>query len=454
MAEDVVAPAPPPARADARARRAGRRAVAAATFGNALEFYDFTTYGFFSIQIGRTFFPQHSEYASLMLSLGMFGAGFITRPLGGLIIGSYADRAGRRPAMMLSFTLMGLAILGLALIPSYAQIGVAAPILAVIARLVQGFSLGGEVGPATAYLMETARPERRGITVAWQGASQGLAGALAAAVGFVLSNLLAPSALDAYGWRIALLLGAVTLPYGLWLRRTLPETLHAPETAAAPRAGVPAGPEPSRAQLVKASRRVLVLGLLVISAGSIASSVSSYMTTFAQHALRMDPATAFAGGLVSALSGVAGYLGGGWLSDRVGRRLVMVTPAVIHLLVMIPVFYWIVQARSAPALLLGAMVNGLLAGAGASAFYAAMAESLPKRIRSGGFAAIYALANAVFGGTTQLVVTWLVHVTGSNMAPVGYMAAAAVIGVAARWLIVETAPAKTGALASAEPAAG
>ena len=422
---------------EAQATTLNRKAILAATIGNALEFYDFITYGFFSIQIGRAFFPAHSEYASLMLSLGMFGAGFVTRPLGGLIIGAYADRVGRRPAMMLSFSMMGLAIILLALIPSYATIGIAAPILAVLARLVQGFSLGGEVGPTTAYLLEAAPIGRRGLTVAFQGASQGLAGTLAALVGFGLSSLLTPAALDAYGWRVALLLGAVTLPYGLWLRRSMPETLHAPEPAAKP-----LEPQQSGGALVRANRRVLILALLVIAAGTIASQVASYMTTFAQHSLHMRTSIAFAGGVLGSLSGVVGGLFGGWLSDRIGRRPVMIAPALVHLIVMIPVFYWIVDARSAPALLVGAVVNGLLAGLGASAFYAAIAESLPKRIRSGGFAVVYATSNAVFGGTTQLVVTWLIHVSGSTMAPVGYMFAAAVIGLVARWLIVESAPAK------------
>ena len=217
-----------------------RRYVAAATVGNALEFYDFITYAFFAIQIGHTFFPGHSEYGRLMLSLATFGAGFITRPIGGLVIGAYADRVGRRPAMMLSFTMMGAAIIALALIPSYRQIGIAAPILAVIARMVQGFSLGGEVGPTTAYLLEAAPLHRRGLAVSWQGA-QGIAATLGALVGVGVSSVLPPAALDAYGWRIAFLLGAVTLPFGLWIRRGLPETLHAPEATAiaAKAAGAP-----------------------------------------------------------------------------------------------------------------------------------------------------------------------------------------------------------------------
>src|ERR1700722_7817240 len=143
------------------------RAILGATIGNMLEFYDFITYSFFAIQIGHTFFPAQGPFASLMLSLATFGAGFVTRPIGALVIGAYPDRVGRRPAMMLSFTMMGAAVVSLALIPSYRTIGIAAPILAVLARMVQGFSLGGEVGPTTAFLLEAAPPNRRGLTVSW-----------------------------------------------------------------------------------------------------------------------------------------------------------------------------------------------------------------------------------------------------------------------------------------------
>jgi len=427
-----------------------RRAVAGATIGNALEFYDFVTYTFFAIQIGHAFFPSHSAYASLMLSLATFGAGFVTRPIGGFIIGAYADRAGRRPAMMLSFVLMGVAIVGLALIPPYAQIGIAAPILAVTARLVQGFSLGGEVGPTTAYLLEAAPAHRRGLAVSWQGASQGLSAAVGGLVGFGLSNLMAPAALDAYGWRIAFLLGAVTLPFGLWLRQTLPETLHAPEAQPthAPSAeptGPAAAAEPSRAALVRSSTRILALAVVVLAAGTISTYVFNYMTTFAQHTLHMKPGPAFAAGALGNLMGVVGGLFGGWLSDKIGRRPVMFWPALANLVMLIPVFAWITGSRTVLALTLGTAAISVVGAMGAGAFYAALAESLPKRIRGGAFATVYAVAIATFGGTTQLVITWLIHVTGSNMAPAWYLFGASVLGLIARWLIVESAPAKTGA---------
>src|SRR5580704_18934539 len=162
------------------------RAAFAATIGNMLEFYDFITYSFFAIQIGHTFFPAQSEYGSLMLSLATFGAGFVTRPIGGVVLGIFSDRVGRRPAMLLSFAMMGGAILVLALTPSYAAIGLAAPVIVIIARMVQGFALGGEVGPTTAYLMEIASPERRALVVSWQPTSQGIAATTGALVGVIL----------------------------------------------------------------------------------------------------------------------------------------------------------------------------------------------------------------------------------------------------------------------------
>src|SRR5579872_4026984 len=204
-----------------------KRAAFGATIGNMLEFYDFITYSFFAIEIGRTFFPAHSAYSSLMLSLATFGAGFLTRPIGGIVLGIYSDRVGRRPAMLLSFALMGVAIIALSLTPSYAAIGLAAPVIVIAARMVQGFALGGEVGPTTAYLMEIAAPERRGLVVSWQPTSQEIAATTGALVGVILSKTMATEALDTYGWRIAFLIGAACLPFGLWMRRTLPETIPA-----------------------------------------------------------------------------------------------------------------------------------------------------------------------------------------------------------------------------------
>ncbi len=245
--------------------------IAAATIGNALEFYDFLPYAFFSIQIGHAFFPAQSAYGSLMLSLATFGAGFITRPVGALVIGNYSDRVGRKSAMMLCFVLIGFAIVGMALIPTHSQIGLAAPILAIIARMIQGFSLGGEIGSNTAFLLEAAPAEKRGLIVSWQSASQYLALIAGGLAGVLLTAVLPANALDAYGWRIAFLLGAVAVPFGFWLRTNLPETLHAPETIV-----TPADPQ-SRGQQAYSHWRLFLLSLIVLGAGTIGSDIFSYI---------------------------------------------------------------------------------------------------------------------------------------------------------------------------------
>ena len=420
------------------------RAVVAATIGNALEFYDFVTYAFFAIQIGRAFFPSTSPYGSLMLSLATFGAGFVTRPIGGLVIGAYADRVGRRAAMTLSFTMMGAAIVAMALIPPYARIGMAAPVLAVTARMVMGFSLGGEVGPTTAYLLEVAPVARRGLTVAWQGGSQMIATAAGGAVGVVLSAVLRPAAVDAYGWRVAFLLGAVTLPFGLWVRRGMPETLHAVDDAVP--SPVPLAPTvPGAASRLGAARghwRVVVLGIAILAHGTIRTYVTLHMPTFAQDTLHMAATPAFAVVVVSSVTGLVGVLYGGWLSDRVGRRPVMVWFNLATLLLTYPVFLWVVEARSRTALLTGMGLLGVVGGIPSGGFYVALAESLPKAIRGRTFATIYAVAIATFGGTCQLVVNWLVHVTGNPMAMTWYLLAATVVGQVAMQLFPESAPAR------------
>jgi MHS family citrate/tricarballylate:H+ symporter-like MFS transporter len=413
------------------------RGTLAATIGNMLEFYDFITYSFFAIQIGHTFFPSHSAFASLMLSLATFGAGFITRPIGAVVIGSYSDRAGRRPAMVLSFAMMGTAIIVLALTPSYDSIGDAAPIIVIAARMLQGFSLGGEVGPTTAYLMEAAPPNRRGLAVSWQPVSQQVAATAGALVGGVLSKLMTPEALDSYGWRIAFLLGAVCLPFGLWLRSGLPETIHLQEAhaVAAPIADKPLG-------TVRANLRIIILGLMVLASGTIITYVTQYMTTYAENTLHVATGLAFATSVVSNGLGIFGALYGGWLADRYGRWPVMVWPQLAALLLTYPVFLWIVETHSAWALLGGFGILSLIGSIPYTAFYVALAEGLPKNIRGGAFATIYAVAIASFGGTAQLVVTWLIHVTGNALAPAWYMLFAATVGLAAMVMMRETAPVK------------
>ncbi len=304
------------------------RAIVAATVGNALEFYDFFIYGLFAVQIGEAFFPASNAYVSLMLSLATFGVGFLSRPLGAVLLGAYADRVGRRPAMVVSLSMIGISMVVLGCIPSYAQIGVAAPLLAVIARLVQGFSLGGEVGANSAFLVEAAPEDRRAEIVSWQGVSQAIALVLGSLVGTLLAVFLSPSALGSYGWRIAFLIGAAIVPCGYWLRRNLSETLHEQE-AQYPQTRVDGGPardvrESGRLELARRHWKPMVFGLMAIAAGTVGTYIFVYIATYAQTTLHLPPRAGF-------LASLAGYgveipciLLGGRLSDRYGRKPVNV----------------------------------------------------------------------------------------------------------------------------------
>jgi MFS transporter, MHS family, citrate/tricarballylate:H+ symporter len=413
-----------------------KRAAFAATIGNMLEFYDFITYTFFAIQIGRTFFPAQSEYASLMLALATFGAGFVTRPIGGVVLGIYSDRVGRRPVMLLTFVLMGAALVAISVTPSYETIGLAAPVIVILARLLQGFALGGEVGPSTSYLLEIAPPERRALTISLQPVSQALAGVAGALVGLILSGTMTPAQLQTYGWRIAFLIGAIALPFGFWIRRTLPETV--PQTEGNAR----------RFEwwhhFTQARRhlRLIILAMMVLAGGTIATYVTKYMTTYAQTTLHVTSAMAFATSLVSTGLHVIGTLLGAWLADRVGRKPIMIVPQLIAIVLTYPTFLWMVDAPDAWSLLFGFGALSLIVTFPFAAFGAAVTEALPQDIRAGVLGTVYAVTIASFGGTAQLVVTWLLHVSGDPLAPAWYLMAAATVGLVAMALLPETAPVK------------
>ncbi|MEN9682525.1 MAG: hypothetical protein RLZZ427_276 [Pseudomonadota bacterium] len=402
-----------------------QRAIIGATIGNAIEFYDFLVYSIFAIQIGQAFFPSDNAYLSLIASLATFGAGFISRPLGAWYIGSYADRHGRRPAMLLTLGCMGLGIAGLALTPSYAQIGIAAPVIAVLARLLQGFALGGEVGPSTAFLIEAAAHSHRGLIGSLQRVTQLAAGGFGALAGLVLSAILTKAELAAFGWRIALALGLVVIPYALWVRKTLPET-HAYEERAT------IAPRPSKLEW-----RIMALGFVVFSAGTSTSYILNYLATFAQASLHLPQAQALGGQLASYVTGVAAGLWAGWMSDRVGRKPLILAAALVPLLGAWPLFSWLIGNPSASSFMLACALFGIANGI-SSVFVVAVSESISKASRARNFALVYTLPITIFASSAQLVVTWMIHVTGTPMAIAWFLIALWIPGTLAALALPET----------------
>ena len=424
--------------ADSRATRAGAgarptapvRQVAAVVAGNALEFYDFLTYAYFAVQIGRSFFPSADPSSSLLASLATFGVGFVGRPVGAWVIGRLGDRRGRKPAMLLSFGLMGLGMIGLALTPGYARIGALAPVLAVTWRLVQGFALGGEVGPSTAFLAEASSPERRGLFTSFQMSSQRMAALAAGLMGIALSHNLSPAALDAWGWRVAFLAGAAIIPVGLMLRNSVAETLERAPEAQPAHTGPPVV-------------RIASIAPVILAGGTIGSYVIDYLTTYATVTLHMGSQVAFYAPLASGITGTIVAPIAGWASDRIGRRPIMLGSWAVMLIGAMPMFLLLEHSRSALALIL--LAGGLTACVAAmfGAGLTAIGEALPMRMRSGGLGLIYGLTISVFGGSTQYVVAWLTHQTHNTLTPAWYLTVAVAVSLLATLAFPETAPART-----------
>ncbi len=410
------------------------RHVLAVFIGNGLEFYDFLTFSYFAVYIGRTFFPSHDPAAGLLASLATFGIGFATRPVGAIVIGGMGDRLGRRPAMLLSFSLMGVAIVGLALTPSFAQIGIAAPVLVVLFRLLQGFALGGEVGPTTAFMAESAPPERRGLYLCMQYATQDAAILFAGLVGVLLASLLSDQQLQEWGWRAAMLLGAAIVPFGLYVRRNLPETLE--------RSANIADPPPRLCVQLRTHATIIVLGLMMFGGTTIGSYSIGYMTTYALDTLHLPAAIAFGATIINGGFSVVSEVWSGWLTDKYGRKPVMLIPGALLVLAIFPCFWIINHFRNAWGLYGAETVVVLLAGVSTIPVIVTLTESLPPSIRSGVIATVYAFAISIFGGSTQFVIKWLINATGNPIAPAYYWTTAMLFALIAMALAPETAPAK------------
>lgn len=428
-----------------RATRVPVRHVIAVFVGNGLEFYDFLTFSYFAVYIARTFYPNDDPATGLLATLATFGAGFLTRPLGAVVIGRMGDRVGRKPAMLVSFSIMGVAITGLALTPSYAAIGAAAPLIVLTFRLLQGFALGGEVGPSTAFMAEAAPPERRGLYLSMQFATQDAAVLVSGIVGTILAASLSDAQLQAWGWRVAMLLGASIVPFGLMLRRALPETLHRADSDGAMESPGQAAATVGRTRgtTVRPFALVIVLGLMMLTAGTIGSYTIGYLTTYALTTLHLAATVSFGVIIVNGVFQMSAEVASGWLSDRYGRKPVMIVFGTLLLVAILPCFWIIEHFRSALTLYGASTVMVILAGLSSVPALVTLTETLPPSIRSGVVAIVYALAISIFGGSTQFMIEWLIGVTGNALAPAYYWSGAAVIGLVAMILVRESAPGRS-----------
>jgi len=407
-------------------KRVSAGVVAATVAGNAIEFYDFLCFAFFAVYIAKAYFPGGDPFYDLLKTLAVFWSGFLFRPIGGIVIGAYADRAGRRPAMLLTIALITIGTMGLALVPSYATIGVAAPVLLVICRIVQGFALGGEVGPASVFLMEAAPPNARGFYVSWQIASQGLAVMAGGAVGVLLSVVLSPEQLSDWGWRVPFLLCLALIPLAFYLRNDMPETLTA------------RGQAPAARQGLRDNAGYITLGVLLIIGGTVSTYVGNYMSTYAITTLKLPATLSLAATLINGMATFVFALIGGWLGDRYGRKALVLWPRVALAIVVWPLFLLMASSPNAMTLWLATSVNSALTALSAGVGLVILPELLPKRARATGFAVSYAIGVSIFGGSTQFVIAWLIHATKDPASPAWYVVATSLVTIGALLALPET----------------
>ncbi|MGB8416938.1 MFS transporter [Paraburkholderia sp.] len=398
------------------------RTIAACSIGNALEMYDFTIYSFFAMLIGKLFFPVHSAYGSLLLAVGTFGIGFVMRPLGAMVIGSFADRRGRKTAMTLTISLMVCGTLCIAFAPTYATAGTLGTLAIVSGRVLQGFSLGGEIGASTAMLMESGSFGSRGFRIGWQGASQGCAALLGALSGALLYANLSQSALQTWGWRLPFLLGLLIAPVGLYIRAHLDETLGSDAMEAHP-----------LATLFTEHGSKIVRGVLSIVAGTVGMYlVVFFMPTYLVRVLHLPTSLSLMAGCVSGATMTVMCLVSGLIADRtVLRKPIALASVVLTTLLIYPAIWAMNMHPSVPlALAMIALVTAA-SSFGSAPMLLLLMEMFPASVRASGLSVIYSIGVALFGGSAQFIVTWLLARTGNPMSLALYMIACGIVTVSA-----------------------
>src|SRR5215471_3487731 len=396
------------------------KVLAAASIGNALEFYDILIYGYFAVTISKLFFPTADPTTSLLLTFGTFAISYLARPFGALVLGAYADRAGRRAAMLLSIVIMTIGTGLMAIMPTYNTIGILAPIAVLIARLLQGFAVAGEFGSATAFLVEHSK-ERKGFFASFQWFGQGVATVLSSFFGVVLFSLLTTDQIESWAWRVPFLFGLLIGPIGLYIRKHLGET---PEFR-------DQGPAHAPLRQMFAhhwDRLLMCIGIVVLSTSS--NYIILYMPTYAIKQLHLPQSLAFIATLIGGLLLTFGAPLFGHLSDRIGRVRMMVIVSTLFAVSAYPSFLLLVANPSLAGIVTLVCWLSLLKAAYSGTLPALMAELFPTATRSTGIAVAYNTSVPIFGGTAPLIATWLVAVTGSPLSPSFYLIATALISLA------------------------
>jgi MFS transporter, MHS family, proline/betaine transporter len=404
-----------------RAKPTLTRVIIAASLGNALEWFDFLVYGYFAVTISKVFFPSGSETASLLLAFGTFSVSFLVRPIGAMVIGAYTDRAGRKAGLTLSILLMVIGTTMTALTPGFATIGITAPILILVARLLQGFSVGGEFGSAVTFLAEQTA-SRKGFVASWQWASTGITGALASAFGIALTSALSPEQLVEWGWRVPFLFGILIGPVGLYIRRRLDETPEYVEI------------EPTRTPVRDVLREHPIECLLAIGVSVISNSsayIILYIPTYATKELGLPQTIGFIATFVGAvILGIASPFAG-HLSDKLGRGGILMATAWLFFLTTYAVFYLMAAHPSLAIAIFAAGWLSLVKAGYSGVLPSQLAELFPTRLRGVGVSLSFAVAVTIFGGFTPFVATWLIAVTGNNLSPSFYIMFTAALSIIA-----------------------
>ncbi|MEZ3499864.1 MFS transporter [Pantoea sp. KPR_PJ] len=397
--------------------RAG--AIFRVTSGNFLEQFDFFLFGFYATYIAHTFFPASSEFASLMMTFAVFGAGFLMRPIGAVVLGAYIDKVGRRKGLIVTLSIMALGTFLIVFIPSYQAIGYWAPLIVLAGRLLQGFSAGAELGGVSVYLSEIATPGKKGFYTSWQSGSQQVAIMVAAAMGFALNALMEESAIRDWGWRIPFLFGCLIVPFIFFLRRNLEET----QEFSARRQ------HPEMQQVFKTllgNWRIVIAGMLMVAMTTTAFYlITVYAPTFGKKVLMLSASDSLLVTLLVAVSNFIWLPIGGAISDRYGRKPVLITMALIAIATAYPALKFLAANASFYSMLGTLLWLSFIYGLYNGAMIPALTEIMPVSVRVAGFSLAYSLATALFGGFTPAISTALIELTGDKAAPGLWMSFAA-----------------------------